>query len=311
MRNTKVYYNGHPKHMQRRCNVNTTMRHFDRKFGERLIEELPGTPAVYLFKDGQGAVLYVGKAGNIRRRLQQYRNATRRKVHRKMRALVREASTLEVIQRDSEREALLLENELIRKLRPSYNEDGTWDFLYPAIGLGGTEKQVLLCFTTHVDAWKDLDLCWYGVFKSRRRALAAFDALVYLLGLIGHIERTVHLPSHERIRGSRLTGFRRLTPETVGSLEVFLSGAGHDALVPLTRQLLEKPLARRDASEVQRNIRMLKYFHDRDLAPLRAAMRSADRPGTYVSQDERDALFLATDERYDERDARDEESKEM
>lgn len=276
------------------------MRMFDRKFGDRLIEELPVTPAVYLFRDGQGAVLYVGKAGNIRRRLQQYRNATRRKVHRKMRALVREASTLEVIHRDSEREALLLENALIRKLRPPHNEDGTYDFLYPAIGTGGTEKQVLLCFTTHVDAWGDLDLRWYGVFKSRRRALDAFDALVYLLGLIGHIERTVHLPPHERIRGSRLTGFRRLTPEIVASLDVFLSGAGHDALVPLTRQLLEKPLARRDAGEVQRNIRTLAHFHDRDLAPLRAAMRSGDRKGTYVPQDERDTLFLATDERYDE-----------
>lgn len=276
------------------------MRMFDRKFGERLIEELPGTPAVYLFKDGQGAVLYVGKAGNIRRRLQQYRNATRRKVHRKMRTLVREASALEVIHRESEREALLLENELIRKLRPSYNEDGTWDFLYPAIGIGGIEKQVLLCFTTHVDAWKELDLRWYGVFKSRRRALAAFDAIVYLLSLIGHIEPVRHLPPHERIRGSRLTGFRQVPTEAVASLERFLSGAGPDALVPLTRQLLEKPLARRDASEVQRNIRILKHFHDRDLAPLRAAMRSADRPGTYVPQEERDALFLATDERIDD-----------
>lgn len=273
------------------------MHQFDRKFGERLIEDSPMTPAVYLFKDRQGAVLYVGKAGNIRRRLQQYRNASRRKVHRKMRALVREASTLEIMPRDSEREALLLENELIRKLRPPYNEDGTWDFLYPALGLGGTEKQVLLCFTTHVDAWKELDLKWFGVFKSRRRALAAFDALVYVLKLIGHIEPVRHLPPHERIRGSRLTGFRQVPTEVVASLERYLSGAGPDALVPLTYGLLEKPVARLSASEVQRNIRFLAHFHEQDLAPLRAAMESAGRPGTYIPQDERDALFLATDER--------------
>ena len=274
------------------------MRQFDRKFGERFIEESPMTPAVYLFKDGQGSVLYVGKAGNIRRRLQQYRNASRRKVHRKMRMLVREASALEVIPRESEREALLLENELIRKLRPPYNEDGTYDFLYPAIGLGGTEKQVLLCFTTYIDAWEDLDLRWYGVFKSRMRALAAFDALVYLLGLIGHIEPVRHLPPHERIRGSRLTGFRQLSSDIVASLERFLSGAGPDALVPLTHRLLEKPVARHDASEVQRNIRTLAHFHERDLAPLRAAMYTAGRAGTYVPQAERDALFLETDERF-------------
>lgn len=276
------------------------MRQFDRKFGERLIDESPMTPAVYLFKDGQGTVLYVGKAGNIRRRLQQYRNASRRKVHRKMRTLVREASALEIMPRETEREALLLENELIRKLRPPYNEDGTWDFLYPVIGLGGTEKQVLLCFTTHVDAWKDQDLRWYGVFKSRRRALAAFDALVYLLKLIGHIEPVRHLPPHERIRGSRLTGFRQVPPEVVATLDRFLSGAGSEALVSLTHGLLEKPVARLGASEVQQNIRMLAHFHERDLDPLRTAMRSAGRTGMYVPQDERDALFLATDERIDD-----------
>lgn len=270
---------------------------FDRKFGESLIEDLPATPAVYLFKDGHGAVIYVGKAGNIRRRLQQYRNATRRKAHRKMRTLVREASTLEVIHRETEREALLLENELIRKLRPPHNEEGTYDFLYPAIGIGGTEKQVLLCFTTHVGAWDNLDLTWYGVFKSRRRALAAFDALVYLLGLVGHIEPVRYLPPHERIRGSRLTGFRQLPPEVVASLERFLSGNGPETLVPLTHRLLEKPAARHDASEVQRNIRMLAHFHKRDLGPLRAAISHGGRQGFYVSQEERDALFIATDER--------------
>ena len=67
--------------------------------------------------------------------------------------------------------------------------------------------------------------------------------------------------------------------------------------MPLTHGLLEKPVARLSASEVQRNIRFLAHFHEQDLAPLRAAMESADRPGMYVPQDERDALFLATDER--------------
>ena len=149
-----------------------------------------------------------------------------------------------------------------------------------------------------MDAWEDLDLHWYGVFKSRMRALATFDALVYLLGLIGHIEPVRHLPPHERIRGSRLTGFRQLSSDIVASLERFLSGAGPDALVPLTHRLLEKPVARHDASEVQRNIRTLAHFHERDLAPLRAAIRSGGRKGTYVPQAERDALFLETDERF-------------
>ena len=110
------------------------LKRFDRKFGADLVRELPAGPAVYLFKDGEGRVLYAGKAKNIRRRLQSYRNASRRKVHRKMRALVSEASTLEVRLQPSERAALLLENELIRAFRPRYNVDGAYTFLYPAIG---------------------------------------------------------------------------------------------------------------------------------------------------------------------------------
>ena len=51
------------------------LKRFDRKFGVDLLRELPAEPAVYLFKDESGEVLYAGKAVNIRRRLQAYRTA--------------------------------------------------------------------------------------------------------------------------------------------------------------------------------------------------------------------------------------------
>ena len=76
---------------------------------------------MYLFADATGRVLYVGKAKDLRRRLAGYRNASRRKAHRKMRTLVRAAASLEVRPQLSETQALLLENELIRTLRPPYN----------------------------------------------------------------------------------------------------------------------------------------------------------------------------------------------
>ena len=273
---------------------------FDRKFGRQIIEEAPNTPAVYLFKDETDTVLYVGKAKNIRRRLQQYRNASRRKVHRKMRNLVREANTLEIRLQDSERSALLVENELIRELRPPYNRDGTFGFLYPAIGIGGNPKQALFGFTTQMEAWTDLDLRWYGVFKSRVRARSAFDALVYLLSLVGHIEKSDHLPEHKRLRGSRLTGFRRLSPELLTALGHYLSGDRTEALVPLAELLLEKPQARRDAGEVQANLKILSRFHRSDLFPLRRALTQAGLAATFVSQEQRDALFLASDDRYND-----------
>ena len=112
------------------------MKMFDRKFGEYLIQNLPKVPAVYLFKSDTGQVLYVGKAKDIRSRLRQYRNASRRKVHQKMRKLVCDSSKLEVRLKNTEQEALIVENALIRELKPPYNVDGTYSFLYPAIGIG-------------------------------------------------------------------------------------------------------------------------------------------------------------------------------
>ena len=66
---------------------------FDGKFGSDRLRELPREPGVYLFLDAEGRVLYVGKARDLRRRLVGYRNASRRKAHRKMRRLVRLAAS--------------------------------------------------------------------------------------------------------------------------------------------------------------------------------------------------------------------------
>ena len=77
------------------------MRLFDRKFalggdGERsALAEVPLAPGVYIFRDEAGLPLYVGKAARLRRRLAQYRNATRKKRDRKMSAIVRCSAALE------------------------------------------------------------------------------------------------------------------------------------------------------------------------------------------------------------------------
>ena len=103
--------------------------------------------------------------------MQGYRNAGRRKTQRKMVRLVRAASALEIRVQPSEREALLLENELIRTLRPRFNVDGAYCFLYPAIGTGADAHRALLCFTTRVDAFAPL-----GVALARLLPLAAAHA---------------------------------------------------------------------------------------------------------------------------------------
>ena len=267
------------------------MKRFDRKFGGDLIDSLPRSPGVYLFKDLQGQVLYVGKAKNIRRRLSEYRNASRRKAHRKMRTLVREAAQLEVRLESSEPEALSLENELIQTLKPRYNIEGAYSFLYPAIGLKRTRAHTLLCFTTRTEAWQQFGFHWFGVFRSRLRAKQAFDTLAELLARLGHLEPVASLDAPS-IRGSRIVGIRKLDLTVFSAVEEFLSGSSGPGLGIVSRALLDKPRARLESSQVEDQLRSLAEFHRVDLVRLRHALRAVGRSGTFVSQRERDALFI-------------------
>lgn len=84
------------------------------------IKNLPNTPGVYLFKNKEGVVIYVGKAINLKNRIKSYfqKNLT---LGEKTRLLVENIKNLEIIKVDSEIEALLLEANLIQKYQPKYN----------------------------------------------------------------------------------------------------------------------------------------------------------------------------------------------
>lgn len=80
----------------------------------------PTSPGVYLMKNAQGEVLYVGKAKNLRSRLRSYLNADRDS-RPQIRFLLDRTAAVETIVTDTEKEALILENTLIKEHRPRYN----------------------------------------------------------------------------------------------------------------------------------------------------------------------------------------------
>jgi predicted GIY-YIG superfamily endonuclease len=268
------------------------LKQFDRKFGTDLVRDLPEAPGVYLFKDDAGVVLYAGKAKNLRRRLANYRSAGRKKAHRKMRTLVREAHSVEVRVQASEREALLLENELIRTLRPRYNVDGAFDFLYASVGSGWSDGRLQLCFTTTPEAYEALGLQWHGVFRSRARALDVFDALCGLLGHVGHPEARARLPAAPRLRGSRWVGYRRIPDPWLELIRAYFDGESDAFLSSLFDALLERRDARRDAGEVHEGLRRLRAFYRQDITRLRKARNIVDWPDRYVPSARRDELFI-------------------
>jgi excinuclease ABC subunit C len=85
------------------------------------IAYLPTSPGCYLFKDASGIVLYVGKAKNIKKRVASYFN--KRHLEAKTALLVTYIENIDVMVTQNELEALLLENNLIKKYYPKYNLD--------------------------------------------------------------------------------------------------------------------------------------------------------------------------------------------
>jgi excinuclease ABC subunit C len=98
------------------------------------VAQLPTQPGVYLYKDAHGKVLYVGKAKNLRSRVRSYFNEDRL-AEAKTGGLIAEARDIDFIEVDNNKEALALENNLIKQYKPRFNVLLRDDKTYPYVKL--------------------------------------------------------------------------------------------------------------------------------------------------------------------------------
>ncbi len=91
----------------------------ENRLSQKTLPPLPSEPGCYLFRNGQGKVIYVGKAKDLKKRVLSYFRKSGLDV--KTGAMLRNAASLDFVVTDSEVEALLLENNLIKKHNPRYN----------------------------------------------------------------------------------------------------------------------------------------------------------------------------------------------
>ena len=120
--------------------------------GKAFVKRLGNTPGVYRMLDAEGKVLYVGKARDLKKRVDSYFN--RSALAPKTQALIAQTHHMEVTVTHTENEALILENNLIKEFRPRYNvlfrDDKSYPYIfvstahgYPRLGFhrGGRAKE--------------------------------------------------------------------------------------------------------------------------------------------------------------------------
>ncbi len=129
---------------------------------DQKIAHLPTSPGVYLFKDKKGTVLYIGKAGNIKHRVSSYFQKVGSKDAKTL-AMLERVAEIDTIVTDTEKEALILENNLIKEHRPRYNVKLRDDKTYPYLKLTVEEAYPTLCIVRRIQ--KDSSL-YFGPYPS-------------------------------------------------------------------------------------------------------------------------------------------------
>lgn len=104
---------------------------------EFLLKKLPETPGVYQFKNKLGKVIYIGKAKNLKARVSQYILGTDSR--QMVATLMKNAGSVEIIMTNSESEALILENLLIKNRQPMFNINLKDDKTYPYLAVTDEE----------------------------------------------------------------------------------------------------------------------------------------------------------------------------
>ncbi len=129
---------------------------------EEKVNKLPQSPGVYLFKDRKGVVIYIGKASNLRNRVNSYFHRAEQKDLKTL-TMLEKVNDIEVIITNTEKEAFILENNLIKEYRPRYNVKLRDDKNYPCLKLSIEEEFPTLSIVRRIQ--KD-DSIYYGPYPS-------------------------------------------------------------------------------------------------------------------------------------------------
>src|SRR5512146_496188 len=141
---------------------------------EPQLKRVPAAPGVYLFRDEEGKVLYVGKAKTLRPRVRSYFQAGSSDTRQGIRAMANRVETIETIVTSSEVEALHLEQNLVKRHRPPFNVRLRDDKSFPYIAVTVEDDYPRVMFTRE----RHRRGVWYfGPFANAKKVRETLDVL--------------------------------------------------------------------------------------------------------------------------------------
>jgi excinuclease ABC subunit C len=276
-----------------------SVKRFDKKFGDDFIKQIPNDPGIYRVYDDAGVLFYVGKATSLRRRISQYRNASRKSEHARMRKVVAAGHRWEWETTRTHEEAELLEVKLIRELRPKFNLSAAFSHRYPYLGyrLDVASGWCWFVLTSQEDKLPDA-YQFHGVWRSRAPAEECFNALESLLKILGTPARRSDIYSARSGLSGRLGRFDRafavrgLDPAWLDELSRLFQGESPEALATLAMTLLDSPLARKKSEWVEDQLKLIRGFYREEARPFHEARLSLGLKLWPVPQSQRDEITL-------------------
>ena len=158
-----------------------------------IVSNLPETPGIYQYLNAEGTIIYVGKAKNLKRRVSSYFN--REHPNGKTRILVSKIADIKYIVVKTEEDALLLENNLIKKYKPRYNVLLKDDKSYPSICV--SNEYYPRVFKTRNIIYDGSN--YYGPYSH----VPSMNALLELINKLYPLRRCRHSLTPENIRGGK------------------------------------------------------------------------------------------------------------
>ena len=232
----------------------------------RAPENLPDSPGVYLFRGDKGKLLYVGKARSLRKRIATYFGAGE-DADLKTGALLRQFSDIETIVTNTELEALLLENTLIKKHRPRYNVCLRDDKTYPYVKIttGEPWPRALITRRVQEDGHSYFGPFWGGLARRIMRMITRhFQIRTCTLEIDGNLPRPCLYYDLHACLGPCVAGLttKEAYDAAVADVVLFLEGRNQELQGSLERKMLsaseeqdfEMAAAYRDALRTVRDV---------------------------------------------------------